>query len=257
MSAVKQKHLLLVFCVLAQLNLFAQTKQNENRKSPVKAETNQTPQAISDSFKRGIVGVTFFKKDENGENVSVGSGTGFVVAKNRVLTCYHVPAEKRGDDYFLENYESIEVVVFDTKHSFFGKIVAFDKEKDLLLVEVASSQKTPFNKKILLPSKKNPSEDPKMTFFVFAFGSIQISFRLGEFKGYINDEKLTGHKKEMGMIQKAVTPGFSGGPVLDENGEWLGVVRASWDYKGGLTLFVPQNQVLEFLDEASKNLPQR
>lgn len=254
---MKTKYLLLVFCVLAQLSLFAQTKQNENRKSPAKAEKNQIPIAVSKSFKKGVVGVTFFKKDENGESVSIGSGTGFVVAKNRVLTCYHIPAEERGDDNVLENYELIEAVVFDTKHSFAGKIIAFDKEKDLLLVEVASSQKTPFNKKILLPSKKNPSEDPKMTLVIFAFGSIQMTLRLGEFKGYINDEKLTRHKKELGMIEKEAAWGFSGSPVLDENGEWIGVVRATWAYKGGLTLFIPQNQVLEFLEEASKKLPQQ
>ena len=148
----------------------------------------------------------------------IGQGSGFLINKEGyILTNYHV----------IEGAKKIKVkgIKGDFSTSFEATIVAVDPQNDIALIKVESKIFTfdnpPYN---LGESLEATKAEP-----VYAMGypmKEQMGEELKVTDGIISS--LTGYKNSVSMFQFSanVNPGNSGGPLINKNGEVLGIVTA-------------------------------
>lgn len=143
--------------------------------------------------------------DINGENLSTGSG--FFVAENIIVTNFHVIENAyKAICYTEDSYNGFEIEGY----------VAFDKSVDLILLKVKGLNRPPipFSTSNIVPGEK-----------VFVIGSPQ------GLQSTISDGIVSALRDFEGtkLIQftAPVSPGSSGGPVLNSHSELIGVTVAS------------------------------
>jgi hypothetical protein len=156
----------------------------------------------------------------------IGSGTGFFITKDgHILTCHHV----------VEDAVRIEIYIGDKAHP--ASLVRSDPNNDLAILKINGS----------FPALAfSPHRSAKMGQDVFTVGypnpGLQgVSAKYT--KGTISS--LTGFKDDLRLYQISipVQPGNSGGALLDENGNILGIVVAMLSAKTTfqITGTLPQN----------------
>ena len=162
----------------------------------------------------------------NQDRKVTGSGTGFIITQNGyVLTCYHV----------IKDASEIKIAIEGNTYQ--AKIVRDDPNNDLALLKINGSFPA-----IAFSSTRSA----KMGQEVFTVGypnpSLQgVNAKIT--KGIVNS--LTGFQDDLRLYQISVPvqPGNSGGALLDENGNVLGVIVAMLDAKTTfkITGSLPQN----------------
>ncbi len=167
------------------------------------------------------------KKAQEEELYVIGSGTGFFVNKDGyIVTNEHVA----GICQSLASYINGETHLF--------KIIALDKRNDLALLRGEYRNKTYLNINIL---GAEFGED------IMAFGfplAENLSSSVKLTRGIVSS--LSGPENDISLIQidAAIQPGNSGGPVLNYNGQVVGVASS------GL------NKIQMLLDEESPYIPE-
>ena len=151
----------------------------------------------------------------------VGSGSGFVFDKaGHILTNYHV----------VEGATEVEVD-FPNGLKVFGDVLATDPDSDVAVVKVSVSED------ILFPLRLGDSDKLKVGQMVVAIGNpfrLSNTMTLGivSAKGRVLDSIRTtsdqGSYSAGDLIQTdaSINPGNSGGPLLNLNGEVVGINRA-------------------------------
>ena len=139
----------------------------------------------------------------------IGTGTGFAVNKNYVVTAEHV----------LDECNAVSIVRAHEEMS--AQTVSRDKKNDLGLLKL--------EKRITTTAKLrgNPDlrvGDAAINYGYPLFGELSDSAKLNA--GYVNS--LAGYNNDSGVIQYSAPtqPGNSGGPVLDQSGNVIGVVSS-------------------------------
>ena len=165
-------------------------------------------------------------EDKNGQPQSLGSG--FLIAPNIIATNFHV----------IENSYSgyVKFVNKDEIYEIEG-VVGYDSSYDLALIKIKDNDGTP------LPLK-SPTVDIGQK--VFAIGN-----PLG-LEGTISDGIVSG-LREIGdfsvlQISAPISPGNSGGPVVNENAEVIGVATFTFSEGQNINFAVPVKYVKELLD---------
>ena len=165
-------------------------------------------------------------EDKNGQPQSLGSG--FLITPNIIATNFHV----------IENSYSgyVKFVNKDEIYEIDG-VVGYDSSYDLALIKIRDNDGTP------LPLK-SPNVDIGQK--VFAIGN-----PLG-LEGTISDGIVSG-LREIGdfsvlQISAPISPGNSGGPVVNENGEVIGVATFTFSEGQNINFAVPVKYVKELLD---------
>jgi 2-alkenal reductase len=150
-----------------------------------------------------------------------GQGTGFVIdAEGHIVTNYHV----------VEGAEDIEVD-FNSGFKTRGTVVGIDLDSDLAVLQVDAPAEE------LHPLPMGDSEQLKVGEFVFAIGNpfgytstmtVGIVSAKGRTLDSLNLAGSGGTYSAGDIIQTdaAINPGNSGGPLLNLNGEVVGVNRA-------------------------------
>jgi S1-C subfamily serine protease len=139
----------------------------------------------------------------------LSTGTGFVVNKNFVVTAEHV----------LEKCNAVSIA---HAHEEVGtQTVARDKRNDLGLLRL---EKPMANTAKLRGSPDLRVGDAAINYGYPLFGELSDSAKLNA--GYVNS--LAGYDNDSGVIQYSAPtqPGNSGGPVLDQAGNVIGVVSS-------------------------------
>lgn len=123
-----------------------------------------------------------------------------------------------------------------------GEVIRTDKRRDVALVKT-----DPRNRQPLALHRAAPQ--PGDT--VFAIGApLDVQYQSTVTRGVVSANRI---KDGFSFIQSDVTvnPGNSGGPLLDEQGEVLGiadmVLREGGDIPTGINYFVPIDDALRFL----------
>jgi len=180
-----------------------------------------------------------------------GFGTGFIISEDGyVLTCYHV----------INKAGSIKVIVGDA--SYVAKLVRNDKINDLALLKISGKFSA-----LAFSSKRTV----KMGQEIFTIGypnPVLQGVNAKLTKGTVNS--VTGFMDDVRLYQISapVQPGNSGGPLLDINGNVMGIVVAVLDTKTAFEVSgsLPQNvnyavksicalALLDTLPEVSEKLP--
>ena len=181
----------------------------------------QTPQQIAQTAFASTV--LLVMEDDNGQPLSFGSG--FFISDGLIASNYHV-VEGASRGY-------AKLIGKKTKYDIEG-YVAVDTVRDLVILKISS----PVNPTL----KSNDSDHCQVGEKVFAVGNPQGLE--GTFsQGIISSIRDAGSDKLL-QITAPISPGSSGGPVLNEQGKVIGVSVAT--YKGGqnLNFAIPVNYLI-------------
>lgn len=184
------------------------------------------PQAIAKRAFPSVVLITM--KDNNDQPVSLGSG--FVVQKDIVATNLHVI---RGSTKGLA-----KLVGQDRELAVTG-VVAFDEKRDLVLLKVALDAP---------PLAMNYSHTPEVGQTVYAVGNpqgLEGTFSQGIVSGIRNTPE-----GRWVQITAPISPGSSGGPILDSQGDVIGIAVATLQSGQNINFAIPVRALTELIRHA-------
>ena len=209
-------------------------------------QQGQSPDNFQDFFNRFFGGqMPAPDNGDNGGQVQESLGSGFIVdPKGYIITNFHV----------IEKADKIYVkLATDPDGQDLGRparVIGFDKATDLAVIKIDTS--TP------LPTVKlGNSDTAQVGDWVEAIGS---PFALSQTvtAGIISAKNRTIEPGASGQFQHfiqtdaAINPGNSGGPLLNMNGEVIGVNTAIFTQSGGyqgLGFAMPSNTVVEVYND--------
>ena len=179
------------------------------------AQESQTEQITR--LKKAVVIVTTY--DERGKPLLQGSG--FFIDSGQVVTNFHV----------IKNASQIRVETFNRTISTVKSILATDEKSDLALMRVDSPSPhlTILSIKTTAPAEGESVtviSNPQGSQWKVTRGSIGL---LWEFQGF--GERL--------QISATISPGSSGGPVLNARGEVVGIAAMYFNSVEDLNFAVP------------------
>ncbi|RMD45463.1 MAG: Do family serine endopeptidase [Aquificota bacterium] len=177
-----------------------------------------------------------------------GLGSGFIVKVDEKKKLIYILT----NNHVVENATNIKVQ-FKNKVILDGKIVGTDKLSDVAVVSVKFKEKIEkFARKHILKLGDSDKLKPGMT--VFAIGN-PLGFKFTVTEGIISalDRSIEGHPGE-GFIQTdaAINPGNSGGPLVNIEGEVVGMNTAIIAGAQGLGFAVPINQAKWVMNQILK-----
>lgn len=176
--------------------------------------------------------------------ISSGSGHGsgfFVSPLGHIVTNAHVTGDA----------DLVRVVTAGREYKMIGEVLRRDKERDVALIRVQEMPKD-FDP-VILPVR---TEIPSAGEDVYAIGAPLLEKDLQDTvtKGIVSAWRPSDRFTRQSYIQADVTiqPGNSGGPLLDGNGNIIGLAVAGYnDTPGsaaGLNLFIPIGEAFKKLD---------
>lgn len=166
-----------------------------------------TPNNIYERIKKSVVLINSY--DVNNNQSSLGSG--FVIDQSGIiLTNLHVIARSA----------NIRVKTGDSKTYDIEEVVYIDSKNDLALLKV-KKDKTRFTTVV-----KGDSNDIDVGDKVYTIGNpvgLEFSLSEGIVSGKRDEDPIDKKPRELIQITAPVSPGNSGGPVLDKKGRVIGV----------------------------------
>jgi len=159
-----------------------------------------------------------------------GHGSGFVISDNLILTNHHVAGNANNVTVKLDS--GIEII---------GKVIASNSARDVALIKVEASMPKYFKTKRDLPAVGSE---------VYAIGSpLDENLNSTMTKGIISAIR---EENKLKLIQSDVNvrPGNSGGPMINKDGEVIGITVSGIVINGqsqGLNFFIPINDAFKVL----------
>lgn len=210
--------------------------------SHIAAESSPSVVWISTTYEAKKSPLSLFgPMGENAVPPSQGLGSGFFFDdKGYVLTNAHV----------VSGAKTIEVLLKDQKEPIKATLVGMDQELDVAIIKIDPPQKIPYLK--LGDSNKTQTGDwviaignPYGLDHTVTLGIISAKGRPlvagGGSNGQVYDDML--------QTDAAINPGNSGGPLLNLDGEVIGINSAVSANGQGLGFAIPINKVKEILGE--------
>lgn len=177
-------------------------------------------------------------RQEPEEQIRQGMGSGFIISKDGyILTNHHV----------INGADEVFVRLTD-KREFTAKVIGSDKRTDVALLKINGS-----NLPVL---KTGHSADIKAGQWVLAIGSpfkLDNTVTAGIISATARD---TGDYLPLIQTDVAVNPGNSGGPLINMNGEAIGINSQIFSRSGGymgISFAVPIDEALQVADQLKKS----
>ena len=163
----------------------------------------QTTLSAEDIAEKGLAATVYLEmQNKNGKTLGIGSG--FFVQPNLIATNYHViEGAAKGTAKLVGKYTTYNI----------EGVIATDKTNDLTLLKV-----TAYGTK---PLSLGDSDTVKIGATVYVAGNPKGLE--GTFSDGIISNKRSEHDKEHLQMTAPISPGSSGGPVLNRKGEVIGV----------------------------------
>lgn len=201
--------------------------------------------AVSDKAMPSVVGITTTTIKNNIFAIpqqSEGVGTGFIVDSNGyILTNSHV----------VSDGEAVNVnVLFNDGSNIEGKVLWNDAELDLAMVKV--------DKTGLTPAELGDSDKVRTGDIAIAIGNpLGLEFQKSVTQGIISglDRTIQTEQSNMtGLMQTdaSINPGNSGGPLLNQNGQVIGINTAKASQAEGLGFAIPINTAKPIVESIIK-----
>ena len=157
----------------------------------------------------------------------VAIGSGFIAFKNNVvITNYHV----------IEESFRVEAIDNQGKTYDIESVIAYDSEKDVAILKVSENIDV---QPLSICDDSNIKKGEK----VIAIGSpigIQNSVSAGIYSGSILNGEI-----EMIQFTAPISPGSSGGPLFNNNGEVIGITTGSYESGQNINVAIPSSVFLQ------------
>jgi S1-C subfamily serine protease len=177
-----------------------------------------------EKVKNAVVKVDKYSQVRGNEKIS-GSGSGFVFSSDGlILTNSHV----------IDNSDRLNVTLLDGDE-FTAEVTGIDKDTDIAIIKIFGSGYS--------PAKLGSSSNLKIGQLVIAIGNplgYQHSVSVGVLSGVGRTMRTPDGHMIDNILQSdaAMNPGNSGGPMIDTNGEVIGINTAIIPYAQGLSFSI-------------------
>ena len=177
----------------------------------------------------------------------VGSGSGIVMTKDGyIITNWHVVT----DTDTGKQYDEVDVTLHNGKVYKNAKVIGADQSTDLAVIKVEATD--------LTPAEFGDSSKMVLGTRVIALGNaggLQWSATQGIISGLARDVyEDTGYSIKCLQTDAAINPGNSGGPLINNQGQVIGINSAkiaSTDVEG-LGFSIPINEAKTIIDDLTK-----
>ena len=173
-------------------------------------------------------------KGESSDGSVVGSGI-IVSPDGKIATNLHVIRDLRTVVVQLANGEIFATV----------SVLAFDDRKDLAIVKIAG-----FDLPTVLLGNSNEVRAGERVVVIGSFRGLQGTVTSGVISAIRDEPSGAGFK--LLQTDASVNPGNSGGPLLNDRAQVIGVVTWKWRGSEGLNFAVPVNYLRGMLDDLNK-----
>ena len=214
-------------------------------------EKNKTVTEMISDLNNCVVGISKIENTGNSifsnENITnLGLGTGVIVEKNGyILTNAHVSGEK---------YSKCYVTLVDGK-TYEGQVVWSNVDIDMSIVKI--------NQKNLQEAKLGNSDNIKVGETVYAIGNpIGFEFQRTVTSGIISalnrtikfeEENKEVYMEDLIQTDATINPGNSGGPLINIDGEVIGINGVKITSAEGISFAIPINSVKGVIDSFKNN----
>lgn len=198
----------------------------------------QQRRRISDPFFERLFGNRY---EENNIIPLKGSGSGFIVDKSGLIfTNQHV----------IENASEI-IVTFSNEQKLKAKVIVSDPENDLALIKFDVSKLKYKNIPVV---KMANSKKVEVGDWVVAIGSpfgLQKTVTVGVVSALHRSLPISDNRVYSNLIQTdaAINRGNSGGPLINSNGEVIGINSAIIPYAQGICFAIPINMAKKIIKD--------
>ncbi|RQO31776.1 serine protease [Taibaiella sp. KBW10] len=165
------------------------------------------------------------------------SGSGFAITNDGlVATNYHV----------VEGADSVFIQLNDGNY-YKANIITANPQSDLAILKVINKDFT-FGKALPYMISKSPSSLGQK---IFTIGYPQDNIVYNE--GYISSERGFNGDTTAYQLEITSNPGQSGAPILDNNGNVVGIITGKQTNTNGTTFAVHANELLSMINGLSKD----
>lgn len=214
---------------------------------PILAQSTHTRQPFSPSqiAQKVIPSVVVVTVKDSSGNVRLGSG--FFIEPDLVATNYHlvkgaiisdvsvrlIRRRSTGEPHFLKETEGTQI----------SNVIGVDKDRDLALLWIKRARETPLK----LARRKHAIGDT-----IYVVGNPK------GFEGTFSQGVISGFRSS-GLVQISapISPGSSGGPVLDNTGEVIGIVIGAISDAQNLNFARSSEDLLAFQKKAYLDSPRK
>lgn len=176
----------------------------------------ESPEKLT-RLKNAVVIVTTF--DEHGKPLLQGSG--FFIDSDQVATNFHV----------IKNASQIRVETFNKTVSTVSSVLATDEKSDLALLRLT----TPAPQATVLSLRTTAAAEGDLVTVISNPQNFQWKVTRGS-AGLLWEFQGLGERLQ---ISAAISPGSSGGPVLDEDGDVVGIASMYFNSIENLSFAIP------------------
>ena len=201
------------------------------------AETLDVPKIAEKALAATVYLEVYLEMTDNKNQKSFGSG--FFVSPSHIVTNYHLIAGTVTGTVNRVDVDSPTKYTIQT----YSDLVAVDQENDLALLQVVIPN--------INPLPLGDSETVKIGEPVYVTGNpqtLQGTFSDGIISGIHNE------KRRRFQITAPISPGSSGGPVLNKEGKVIGIAFATIEGGQNLNLAIPSEYVKALLEKRSPNV---
>ena len=179
---------------------------------------------------------TVYLEMQDSKGVPLGFGSGFFVGDNLIATNYHViEGAARGSAKLVGQFSTYTI----------EDVTATDKTNDLALLKVTMSG--------IKPLPLGNSSDVKIGETVYVAGNPKELE--GTFSDGIISSRRDKYTKERLQMTAPISPGSSGGPVLNSKGEVIGISFMTLVGGQNLNFAIPSRYLTELLTESKPAKP--
>ncbi len=202
----------------------------------VKTNTNDLfLNPFNDPFFRDFFGDSFRSEPETRE--SQGLGSGFIISKDGyILTNNHV----------IEGATKINVYLTSRPEPYPAEVIGADAELDLAVIKIKAGTNLPM-------LKLGDSTKAKVGNWVIAIGNpygLDHTVTVGVISAKGRPVVIDGTEfKDLIQTDASINPGNSGGPLLNLNGEVVGINTAINAQAQGIGFAIPSSSVLQVLED--------
>lgn len=185
--------------------------------------------ASSTIVNRAIEGTVLIKSGNSEGAGAIINSSGFII------TCNHVIKDKSDIQIELNNKKKIKATLIES-----------DKNRDIALLKIELNN---------LPALRIGDSDNsiKVGDNVFAIGS-PFGLRNSITKGIVSNLSTKINKFKFIQTDAKVNPGNSGGPLINETGEIIGLINSKISKAEGLSFAVPINSFKDFFTKYNVSL---